>query len=536
MSSEYIQALKIGTGLNTNQLVKAIVDARRAPTENALNEKIAKNQVRVSALSNLKSELSAFNANSETYRGINGLTFAENGSSFTASIADNALADAVSHSISIGSLATSQTLVFDGYSTSTDDLGSGTITFDFGTWSNGSFVSNGTSESVDIVDGETDISSVAAAINDAGIGVTASVVKKASDNYALVMRSSSGIENAVSINVTEDDSNEALSDLTYQTYDSSIEVTAASNATLTIDGLSITRTSNTITDAIDGYTLQLNSVSSGNELMTTSHDTDTALLALQTFVAQLNSIVTSLNKLYDRGASGGEAGKLAGNPLVRSIQSQVRSLISEGIKGFGDEDIHLATFGVLTNRDGSISVDAQKFATKYDENPDKFNAILNSRVLAGTNAITPTISGTSYTPGSYSFEFDGSEAKIDGDTMNLSDGVYSISSGNAEGLSLTSNSTSLVTTVHLGKSLLDKTTEYFEQLLSFGNDIDSSITRYDDQITEYKDDLQNFDRQIESLRAQYVDQFSGMDTAVASLNRTRDLLNGFMDSWKASLK
>ena len=39
MSSEYIQALKIGTGLNTNQLVKAIVDARRAPTENALNEK-----------------------------------------------------------------------------------------------------------------------------------------------------------------------------------------------------------------------------------------------------------------------------------------------------------------------------------------------------------------------------------------------------------------------------------------------------------------------------------------------------------------
>ena len=120
--------------------------------------------------------------------------------------------------------------------------------------------------------------------------------------------------------------------------------------------------------------------------------------------------------------------------------------------------------------------------------------------------------------------------------MSLSDGVYSISSGNAEGLSLTSNSTSLVTTVHLGKSLLDKTTEYFEQLLSFGNDIDSSITRYDDQITEYKDDLQNFDRQIESLRAQYVDQFSGMDTAVASLNRTKDLLNGFMDSWKASLK
>ena len=103
---------------------------------------------------------------------------------------------------------------------------------------------------------ETDISSVAAAINDAGIGITASVVKKAPDNYALVMRSSSGIENAVSINVTEDDSNEALSDLTYQTYDSSIEVTAASNATLTIDGLSITRTSNTITDAIDGYTLQ----------------------------------------------------------------------------------------------------------------------------------------------------------------------------------------------------------------------------------------------------------------------------------------
>lgn len=536
MSSEYIQALNLGTGLNTTQLVTAIVDARRSPTETAINKKISTSEVQVSALSNLKNSLTEFNTNSATYSGINGLAFSENGTSYTATITDNAIAKAVSHAIEVESLATPQTLVFDGYSTSTDDLGSGSITFDFGTWSNSSFTSNGTSKSVTIADGDEDISSVAAAINDANIGVTASVIEKQSNDYALVIRSSTGLDNAVSISVAEDDSSESLSDLSYQSYSATTEVTAASNATVSIDGLSITRTTNTITDAIDGYSLQLNSVSDDSELMATSYDTDTALLAIQAFVSQLNSIITKLDTLYDRGEDGVAVGDLAGNPLVRSIQTNVRSLISDDIDGFGDEAVTLATFGVLTNRDGSISVDADTFEAAYEDDPDSFNAILNSRVTSESSAITPTISGTSYTPGSYDFDLDSTGATIDSDSMTLSDGVYYIGSGNAYGLSVTTDSTSVSTTIHIGTSLLGQVKDYFDEMLSFGNDIDTTITQYNDQISDYQDDLDNFDRQIENLRAQYVAQFAGMDAAVASLDQTKELLNGFMDSWKASLK
>jgi flagellar capping protein FliD len=120
--------------------------------------------------------------------------------------------------------------------------------------------------------------------------------------------------------------------------------------------------------------------------------------------------------------------------------------------------------------------------------------------------------------------------------MTLSDGVYYIGSGNAYGLSVTSDSTSVSTTIHIGTSLLGKLNDYFDEMLGFGNDIDTTITQYNEQISDYQDDLTNFDRQIENLRAQYVAQFASMDAAVASLDQTKELLNGFMDSWKASLK
>ena len=86
----------------------------------------------------------------------------------------------LSHALEVSSLATSQTLVFDGFANANAALGAGSLAFSAGTWSGGSFTGNGTTNTVTIENGSDTLEAVAATINDAAIGVTASVVKKPS--------------------------------------------------------------------------------------------------------------------------------------------------------------------------------------------------------------------------------------------------------------------------------------------------------------------------------------------------------------------
>ena len=68
--------------------------------------------------------------------------------------------------------------------------------------------------------------------------------------------------------------------------------------------------------------------------------------------------------------------------------NQINSITSEEIVGFGDDPVYLANYGVMTNRDGSISVNAATFRKAYEANPDEFNAILNSRVTTGSSLVS----------------------------------------------------------------------------------------------------------------------------------------------------
>ena len=536
MSTNYINALNVGTGLDTAKLVDAIVDARRVPRENLINDKIEAREVQISAFAGIKKTLNDFSTNATLYDGVNGAQITTTGADFSASINNSSLVNEFSHSISVDALATGQTLVFDGFSSPTDTLGSGTLTFSFGTWSGGSFTANGTSSSVTISDGNESLEAIAASINDADIDVTASVIETSTDEYSLLLRSASGADSAMAIAVTEDDSSETLDALTYTSYDSSVETVAAADAVITIDGLEVRRGSNTVTDLIDGVTLNLASVSSSAQSLTSSFDTSTALTAAQGLVAEINVILTTLTNASDHGGNGGTKGDLAGNPLVRSMINQIRSIITSELEGFGHDDVYLANYGILTTRSGTLSIDEDAFTAQYEANPDAFNAVLNSRVTTDSSMVSAKISGSSYKPGDYSFTRVGGLGFIEGDAMNLNNGVYFIDEGDADGLMVTLTGAGADTAVHIGTSFLDQMLSFAGDMVSYGNDIDDSISDYTDDISDYKDTLANFETQIAGLREQYVSKFAAMDTAVASLNNTRDSLDSFMEGWKASLK
>ena len=533
MTTNYLQALNIGSGLNTTEIVDAIVAARRVPKETMINNQIETREVQVSSLSEIKNSLSSFQSNLSLYSGINGLALGNNGTSVVATITDADQAGEFSHDIEVSSLATSQTLAFDGFSSASANIGTGSLAFQFGTWSGSSFTGNGTSQTVNITTGNDTLEGIAASINDSDMGVTASVVQKSDNDFALVIRSSTGLDNAMRISVIPDDVNEDLDELDFSIYNGAKEVAAAANASLTLDGVSVTRNSNSITDLVDGVTLSLSSTTSGAETISASYDTDTALLAAEGFVAELNSVITLLRDKSARGNDTEASGDLPGDPLVRSMINQINSITSEEIVGFGDDPVYLANYGVMTNRDGSISVNASTFRQAYEANPDAFNAILNSRVTTDSSLVSGSVAGTRYTPGNYAFTISGSTATIDSDLMTLSNEEYYISSGNASGLSVELNGGGANTTVFMGRSLLAKLDAFVETSLSYGNDIDERISEYNDDISDYAASLAEFQIQIDALQAQYTSQFAAMDAAVANLNKTKESLTMMMDGWKA---
>ena len=215
--------------------------------------------------------------------------------------------------------------------------------------------------------------------------------------------------------------------------------------------------------------------------------------------------------------------------------NQITSLTNEALVGFGSDSVYLATYGVMTNRDGSISVDETTFRDAYETAPDNFNAILNSRVTTGSSLVSGSVSGTSYTAGSYDFTISGNTATIDSDSMSYSasDDKFSIATGNATGLVVEVSGGGADTTVYMGQSLLDKLDAFVTTSLAYGNDIDERITEYNSDISDYTTNLSEFQTQIDALQAQYTSQFAAMDAAVASLDKTKESLTMMMDGWKA---
>ena len=115
MSSDYLKALDIGSGLNTSQIVDAIVNAEKVPKEKRINNKIEARETQISSFSEIKSNLSSLQSNLSIYDGVNGLSLNKNGTSVTASITDKSKAGQFTHEIGVSSLAKAPDFRIDGF-------------------------------------------------------------------------------------------------------------------------------------------------------------------------------------------------------------------------------------------------------------------------------------------------------------------------------------------------------------------------------------------------------------------------------------
>ena len=405
-SVDYLNALNSkGSGLNITQIVDSLVDAEKTPQKEMIETKISENNTSISAIAEIKNSLSTLSTSLKSLVGNTSLKPSSNSTSISVELTNPSKANTLDSSITVSSLATGQTLAFTGYASSETVVGGGTLVLERGDWSSGSFVASSTvsSKSLTVLSTDT-LASLRDKINSLSYDVTASIVGAGDGTYNLVLKSSTGVGNALRVSATESPVGSGLSSIDNTTTNGTKQKIAGSDAAINVDGMSLTRTTNTIDDLFEGYTVNLINTTSSTAKLTSTVDTTTAKTNLQALVDSVNKLKTVLNDKTFRGSASAEPGELASDPAVRSLKNQIENNIKSSLTGFGADGVYLSNLGVRTNKDGTLSLNSRILETELKNNPSSLDAIFNSMYsssssllsISGGNSKTPT-------PGSFTF-------------------------------------------------------------------------------------------------------------------------------------
>ena len=538
MAVDYLSTLNAGSGLNTTEIIDALVNAERAPQENIISKKRDQRTVQISSLSQVKQDFESLDTDLAPANGQTGLVANRTGTALDIEIDDSANAKAFSHSVTIDRIAAAQTLVFDGHSGETATVGTGSLSLSFGTWADdGTFSANSdrTDLTVNVTSDNNSLAGLRDAINAVTNDVSATILKTGSDSFALVVKSREGAAHAMRITATEDAGVAGLSNFAYTAVDTDVETVAAADAALQLDGTTVTRETNEITDLLDGIKLTLNSTTSTASLVTADYDTATASDAMTLILDGINGLNSVLKEMGQRGSNGNDGGPLAGDALIRSLQRQLASYTTTAIPGFKNEPVYLTDFGAKTERDGTITLDEAAFEKAFEADPESFAAITNSQIVSSSGLITTSVIGGPPKAGVYSFDIaDDGSATINDEAMSLDGSTYSINTGDAAGLRLTKVGDGADASIYVGKSLIETLSDFTKEVLSLDGSLELKINRYNEDLADYESDLIALDDRIETLRARHVEQFAAMESAVASLKETEKSLENMMEAWKAS--
>ena len=182
---------------------------------------------------------------------------------------------------------------------------------------------------------------------------------------------------------------------------------AGTNASLTVDGIPISYSNNTVTGVIPGVTLNLLTDASQEEIhLSVAPDSAQATQAINNFVSSYNQLIGSINAQFSVPPDGSSAPPLEANGSLRLLQSSLLSGITYALSG-NDGFVNLASLGINLANDGTLSVDSTKLNTAIAQNTDfqNFFQSLDSANLGFARSLSSTLSNqTSLTQGLLNLE------------------------------------------------------------------------------------------------------------------------------------
>ncbi|MYL22832.1 flagellar filament capping protein FliD [Halomonas alkaliantarctica] len=349
-----ISSLGIGSGLDLNGLLDQLRSAEReklAPIE----QQIESEQTKISAYGQLESALSEFQSSASA---LGDSSLYESLSASTSGEAVSAAADETAmpgrYDIDVTSLATRGTLASTGVADPEAAISGDTdqqMTFTFG--DNPDATGDPTTKSV-AIPANSSLEEIRDAINaDENVGVNATIINNGSGSnefrLALTSRETGADASISSFEFSETEPftpDGANNTNTHQ---------AGTDASLDVNGITITSANNQVEGAVQGVTLNLQSEGTGT--VSVEQDTLAVREAVTGFVDSYNSLKTTIGDLTSFNQETGQAGELNGDNTVRRVESTLRSALSGGVASGGDGFSMLSDIGISLELDGTLSVD-----------------------------------------------------------------------------------------------------------------------------------------------------------------------------------
>jgi flagellar hook-associated protein 2 len=371
MSSSSYSVNLMSSSIDVGAIVENLMYVERAPVR-AMESKVSALQSKVSAYQSLNTKLSAL---SDT---LNALLYGDGEaplvqpysfsdrlsesifarcnmiSSNEATVSAIALSASAggSYSLTTGSLAQAQTLVSSSFAdTTSTSLGTGTIAITTG---------SGDPVTVPINSMNSTLSGMRDAINNAQAGVTATIINDGSSTpYRLMITADdTGTANAFTVA-------SSLSGGPALTFE---QTQAATDAQFVLNGVSITKSSNTVSDVINGITFTLKDVSATPVTLRAERDTGAILAALNEFVTAYNAVNGFINDQFSYNSNTQKAGVLAGDGTVRRMQSMLQNPLIQSVNNQYTSLTVASQAGLGFNRDGSLTLDETKFRKAFNDN------------------------------------------------------------------------------------------------------------------------------------------------------------------------
>ena len=462
MATNFVNALGAGSGIDTQQLAKDLMEATREPRKAIIDEKITKSEARISGYGVIQFSLGELKT---AFSGLNDLSdFASlqvaNTQSSAMSVVASPTAAAGSYQVNVTQVAQAQRTSSDGFAERSTALNSG-ASFDLTLSVNG-----GTNQTI-TVDTDTP-AGVVAAINGADLGITAQLIQTSGTSpWKIVVTGEEGEEQDFTLT--------APVDLGFD--DVANELQTAQNALLTVNGLSIERTTNSVSDVIDGVTFNLATVTTGAARIDLTRDTSGITQKIDDLVTAYKNFEENLKILGDRASEVEEfGGALAGDSLLQNIRTQVRSMLTATSSTPGTTVKAPRDVGLTFDRNGVLQFDKDKLAKQLQSNFDEVANMFSAN------------------------------------TNNQS--VFSVAPGGVAGD---------------GVHKLDK-------LMRSTGLIAQQTDNATQQVDRFKADLEKLEDQMEKLLERYMRQFSAMESIVGSSNSLRESLKGTFEGMANAYK
>jgi flagellar hook-associated protein 2 len=387
-----------GQGFDVTTTVNQIVTNLQA-VETPWKTQLTALQSKDTALSSLGTQISTLSTDLQNLTDFSGTMAYKTGSSSDTNVltlsSASAAAVAGTHTIVVQNLAQTSSAASDAVGAS--DTLTGGITFKIGT---------GDWQTVNVGDSSAaaTLSGLSSAINSADLGVTASVLTNADGTQRLSLVS--GTDGAAGqITIADATSNPTspttLTDSTTADKNAGLGLATIQNgidATINVDGVTLTSASNTVTNAIPGVTFQLLSTgntSSGSAPETVqviiANDTSSIETAINTFVTDYNTTIKAINAQEGKDSSGNPE-PLYGTTVLSQLQQGLLSAVSSS---FGSNTINsLISLGITANAsaDGTISLNADTLSSALNSNFDQVVSLFQNTGSFGS-AFTSTLDG-----------------------------------------------------------------------------------------------------------------------------------------------